>query len=833
LRRLRALRTRADKLLQHTDALSAFLNEDKLTFVRTPESLRIKDDVNVTTTCSCLMALALTDQIGTVYKNGAVGAANAFKKLIDAPWMSSGLTENNAFTTTLVIRTLGFLCEEGIVDRSISTQSDLKKWEIRFGIKDGALKTLADTLRAADSPAADFIWRSFSDKAQNDINNWIIGSYDADLSKSLSRLVALELQRVIEGSSIYDNERFPNVSIATKQLIDDANTAYTRAEANRTLLIETFPDVFQLRDRSLADIATEMSSAIENFTINEYSPAAAVIYWFVDGVTRSQMKLPAENWLVLCRWASDEFNHQRSLVDAQHDAMMDPVAMSMAACLCARLQSDASKLGARKADLQKLPSRMELEHSIKELFKKQTNGIWPKYFPLFHYQEAGSNFCFAFELLEAILVEFGGREGELLDSKLIIDGLRDAVEWCKKNLVTGKRADGSYIAWNSGGSLESLAKGQPESWATAVVHMFLWELRDMLSARIQKRLLQTYKARPGKDLRAFDDIVDIEIHCKHAPESLKQILNDQMLSGFKTKGEDAERELRRRPAKGARSALLFGPPGTSKTELAEAVAHSLDWPLVQIDPSHFLRQSLDQIYVEAETIFADLTDLSGVVVLFDEMDALVQTRDTAAKLDTAGQFLTTFMLPKLTRLHDQGRLIFFMATNFQDRFDPAIKRPGRFDLLLSMGPPTLKEKVNELHRFVGEQSLTPHSIEAGRRLCELARAVPRIEAQLEFYTFSEFKGLVKQLGRSGEAVEQRLTKMSETEFTAFVDEDSASATLRLRDLQTGSRRSAAKTTLDEIRRLNLDREKLSKKGVILTQMTRYLLDRRECRLTVP
>ena len=361
--------------------------------------------------------------------------------------------------------------------------------------------------------------------------------------------------------------------------------------------------------------------------------------------------------------------------------------------------------------------------------------------------------------------------------------------------------------------------------------MFLWELRDMLSARIQRRLLQTYKARAGQDLRNFDAIVDIEIHCKQPPESLKKILDDQMLAGFRTKGDNAERELRRRPAKGPRSALLFGPPGTSKTELAEAVAKSLNWPLVQIDPSHFLRQSLDQIYVEAETIFADLADLSGVVVLFDEMDALVQTRDSAAKLDTAGQFLTTFMLPKLTRLHDQGRLIFFMATNFQDRFDPAIKRPGRFDLLLCMGPPTLEEKVRELHRFLGEQDLTVHSREAGRRLLELARAVPRIESQLEFYTFSEFRGLLKRLGRGGEALEKKLKGMSEAELAGFVDEDSVSATLRLRDLQTGSRWSPAKTTLDEIRGLDLDRENLNRKGVVLSQMTRYLLDRKECRVT--
>ena len=34
------------------------------------------------------------------------------------------------------------------------------------------------------------------------------------------------------------------------------------------------------------------------------------------------------------------------------------------------------------------------------------------------------------------------------------------------------------------------------------------------------------------------------------------------------------------------------------------------------------------------------------------------------------------MLPKLLTLRDKGRAIFFMATNHQRDFDPAIKRPA-------------------------------------------------------------------------------------------------------------------------------------------------------------
>ena len=56
-------------------------------------------------------------------------------------------------------------------------------------------------------------------------------------------------------------------------------------------------------------------------------------------------------------------------------------------------------------------------------------------------------------------------------------------------------------------------------------------------------------------------------------------------------------------------------------------------------------------------VFEDLTDLFGAVILFDEMDALVQSREpgeaTPRELDVTQRFLTTSMLPKLLQLRKQ------------------------------------------------------------------------------------------------------------------------------------------------------------------------------------
>jgi ATPase family associated with various cellular activities (AAA) len=461
----------------------------------------------------------------------------------------------------------------------------------------------------------------------------------------------------------------------------------------------------QLKDKSLTKIAQLLAEDTTQLAVLAYSPSPAIAYWFFEAVDRLQIEVTKAQWKDASKWIGNEFRRQISLVSAAHDALLDPIALAMAACLCKRLKTKADQT----RDLQEeivpnLPSEVELRHGIHIFLSRQSDsGIWPKYFPMFHYPGAGANHCWTFEVLEAVLYEFP----DVVDSELALGSFETSVKWCEnyrlKWLGNGWRNDNDpFHGWNSGGQQTTLENGEPESWATGVVHMFLWRLRKRLSESVQRQILEKYQVKlpPVKDESLWNDgTIDskIKILGEETPRSLKTIINEFVIKPISK--SPARIKL---PEGVKRSALLFGPPGTGKTRFVRAVAHAIGWNFLPITPSAFLADGLAGIYVNAQNLFRDLRDLSRTVVFFDEMDAMLQRRvsgsgaEQKVQLTFEQQFLTTSMLPHLADLYDDGKVLFFVATNYGKTFDDAIIRPGRFDMLLFIGPPDWATKIESI-----------------------------------------------------------------------------------------------------------------------------------------
>ncbi len=203
------------------------------------------------------------------------------------------------------------------------------------------------------------------------------------------------------------------------------------------------------------------------------------------------------------------------------------------------------------------------------------------------------------------------------------------------------------------------------------------------------------------------------------------------------------------------SAILFGPPGTTKTTIVKSMAQGLEWPLVTLSPGTFIRDGLEHVERRAIEVFAHLRDLVRVVVLFDECDELFRARGGAVDAGNSSNeairsisaFMTASMLPKLQDLRDNGQAFFVIATNYFDQIDPAAGRIGRIDRVVGVSWPDQEQRENIIRRQL-EDTLSSEALEGE----PWPAAITRLAEKTQLYVRGELVELANALADKAQEV---------------------------------------------------------------------------------
>ena len=135
--------------------------------------------------------------------------------------------------------------------------------------------------------------------------------------------------------------------------------------------------------------------------------------------------------------------------------------------------------------------------------------------------------------------------------------------------------------------------------------------------------------------------------------------------------------------------LLYGKPGTGKSTLISVIASELNLAVYYLNLSD-------------QTVVRDLISLvskigPNSIILIEDIDCMNLTKDRRKESDATNSEHLSTLLNVLDGVNSSNGVIYFLTTNYIDRIDKALIRPGRIHLQIEMknfGYDQIKEMFN-------------------------------------------------------------------------------------------------------------------------------------------
>lgn len=152
--------------------------------------------------------------------------------------------------------------------------------------------------------------------------------------------------------------------------------------------------------------------------------------------------------------------------------------------------------------------------------------------------------------------------------------------------------------------------------------------------------------------------------------------------------------------------LLAGPPGVGKTIFARALAKTCGVNFVATSIGQWQAKGhLGDLLKAMRADFASAVDKAPSILLIDELDSIGDRSKFSGEYAPYSIQVVNALLEALDGSAKRDGLVIIGATNFPEKIDPAILRPGRLDRHVVIGLPNLVDRVAIIDQMLGEQAV--------------------------------------------------------------------------------------------------------------------------------
>lgn len=195
--------------------------------------------------------------------------------------------------------------------------------------------------------------------------------------------------------------------------------------------------------------------------------------------------------------------------------------------------------------------------------------------------------------------------------------------------------------------------------------------------------------------------------------------------------------------------LLYGPPGCGKTLLARAVATESEANFISIKGPEVFSKWVGESEKAIREVFRKARLASPSIIFLDEADALAPRRGMSMADSGVTERVVSQLLTEMDGLTPIERIVIIGATNRPELLDPAIMRPGRFEVVLYVPQPDEASRLQILKIHTKKMPLEGVSLE-------------EVAGKTEGYSGADLEALCREAGLN--ALRRDANKVAKDDF---------------------------------------------------------------------